>query len=44
MRLTRGGRTYARGTLRRLRVVREIPPGTYRLRRGARSQAVTVSR
>jgi glycerophosphoryl diester phosphodiesterase len=42
VRLTRGGRTYARGTLRRMRVVREIPPGTYRLRRGTRSLPATV--
>jgi glycerophosphoryl diester phosphodiesterase len=43
VRLTRRGRTYARGPLGRMRVVREMPPGTYRLRRGARSVPVTVS-
>jgi glycerophosphoryl diester phosphodiesterase len=42
VRLTRGGRTYARGTLRRMRVAREIPSGTYRLRRGTRSLPVVV--
>jgi glycerophosphoryl diester phosphodiesterase len=43
VRLTRRGRTYARGTLGRMRVVRAMPRGTYRLRSGSRSLPVTVS-
>ncbi|MGX6449864.1 hypothetical protein ACVU7I_17635, partial [Patulibacter sp. S7RM1-6] len=32
VRLTRGGRTYARGTARRLRVTRRLTKGVYTLR------------
>jgi hypothetical protein len=43
-RLTRGGRTYATGTARRLRATRRIPAGRYTLRIGAREAVVASVR